>query len=194
MKEHHVIIIRGLGDHGSMQVEWNFIIKLWGHFGVKVHVFTPSWADNEPFSLKLKRLTDQIDYLTAQGFLVSLVGISAGASAALNAYVVKKDKVHKVLFICGKIRSPDKVNARYFIENPAFKDSLDLSTANSQKLQASDKQKMLYMYALSDMTVPARVNKLVGVQTKVVIAFGHILGIAVALIFYSRYISRFLKH
>ncbi len=192
-KEHHVIIVRGLGDHRLMRSQWNFITKLWGLFGVKVHVFTPGWADGKSFAPKLKRLTDQVDYLTGQGFLVSLVGISAGASAAINAYVSNRDKIHKVVFICGKIHSPDKVNARYFIENPAFKDSLDLSTANSQKLGAIDQQKILYMHALSDMTVPPGLNKLAGVQTKAVIAFGHILGIAVAVTFYSRTICRFLK-
>ncbi len=156
-------------------------------------MYTPGWADGETFAPKLKRLTEQINYLTSQGSRVSLVGISAGASAAVNTYAANKDKIHKLVFICGKVRSPQNVNRRYFEKNPAFKDSIYLSEANWQKLNAPDKKKMLYLHALVDGIVPPCFNKLEGVQTKTVLAFGHVVGIAVALTFYSASICRFLK-
>lgn len=192
-KEHHVIIVRGLGDHKPMQAQWNFISKLWGHFGVKIHVFTPGWADGQLFEPKLQRLTQQINYLVDQGFAVSLVGISAGASAVLNAYVEGKDKIHKVIFICGKLLNPQTVNTSYYIKNPAFKDSLLMVQKNIASLAKMDTDRMMSIYPIFDNTVPVRDMKLPEVHLKLIPTLFHIPSIYLAITFYSRYITHFLK-
>lgn len=191
MKQHHVIYLPGLGD----QRTWgqSVIVKCWQIFGITTHYQKIGWANNGPFELKLKAVVDKIDFLSSQGFLVSLVGVSAGASAALNAYAARKGKISSVVFISGKILDPKGVNPRYFKLNPAFKESLYLSDTNTGKLSNEDKQKMLYIHALSDSTVPPYSNKPDGVRSKTVAVFGHILGIFVALTFYSRVITDFIK-
>lgn len=190
MGKHHVIYIPGIGD----QRPWgqDRFIRLWLLFGIKVYYHQIGWATNEPLQTKLKKITDQINYLTSQGFLVSLVGVSAGASAALNAYVDNQDKIYKIVFICGKVHYPKPINPRYFAENPAFEESLALSNKNSQNLSEQDKSKMLYFYGIFDTTVPPSTNRLNGVKSKAVLSIGHIAAIYIAIIFYSRSICRFI--
>ncbi len=192
-RKQHVIIILGLGDQKSRQKSWKLIAKLWELFGVKVHIFRPIWSDKEDFKPKLDRLTDKINHLTNQGYLISLVGISAGASAALNAYMINKAKVTTVVFISGKLQYPGGVNPRFFKVNPAFKTSLHLSDINITKLSASDKQKMLYTHGITDRLISPKKNKPSGISNKVVPAFGHIPSIFVAITLYSRFITTFLK-
>src|SRR3989344_3543942 len=83
--EHHIIFIPGLGDKGfpyMNKVTTGFIKSPLGlsHRGVKVHVFRPIWNTENTFAPKLDRLLKQIDELTKQGHVVSLVGQSAGGS------------------------------------------------------------------------------------------------------------------
>lgn len=191
VKAHHVIYLPGLGDHRR----WGqpATLKSWERFGVQAHYHQIGWADGEAFDSKLKRVVKEIDKLNDQGLEVSLVGTSAGASIALNAYSLRSEKVHKLVFICGKIRHPENVNPRYFKKNPALKESLYLSEANFQKLSDSDKHKMLYLHALSDHIVPPRFNKPAGIKSRAVLAFGHILGIFTAVTFYSLIIAKFIK-
>lgn len=192
-KEHHVIIVYGLGDHKPVQAVLNILIKPWNLLGIKIHTFTPGWADGQPFEPKLQKLAQQINHLVNQKFAVSLVGISAGASAALNAYVKNKDKIHKVVFISGKIRHPENVNPRYFDRNPALKQALHLSEANFQKLTSADKQKMIYFHGLYDPIVSPKIDKPAGIRSRAVPAFGHIPGILVAITFYAGTIAKFIK-
>lgn len=190
-KEHHVIYLPGLGD----QRTWgqSLIVKCWQIFGITAHYHKIGWANNEPFELKLKAVVDKIDSLANQGFLVSLVGISVGASAALNAYVLRQDKVHKVVFISGKIRHPENVNPRYFEKNPAFKQALDLSEANFQKLTRADKQKMIYLHGLYDRIVSPRFDEPAGIRSRAVLAFGHVPSILVAITLYAGTVAKFIK-
>lgn len=190
-KEHHFIFILGFGDHRPLGMDR--IIKLWRVFDLRPHDVRMMWADDEPFEDKLKRITDKIDYLTSQGFLVSLVGISAGGSAVLNAYGLRKDKIHKVVFISGKLLYPETVSELYFQKHPAFKESVFRANINFQKLTSKDKQKLLTLYALVDNTVPVRASKLPGVRGKRILALGHIPAIYTAITFYSYSIAKFIK-
>lgn len=189
--KHHVIYIPGLGDHRALGQDK--IIKLWRLFGLRVHYCPVSWADGQKFTPKLEKLTHKVKSLTSQGFSVSLVGVSAGASAALNLYMHNKDKIHKVVFIAGKIKDPTNVNPRYFSRNPAFKDSLYLSDTNYKKLTAQDKQKMIYMHGLVDGTTPPKNNQVPDIRSKTILAVGHIDAIFKAITFYAPFIARYIK-
>ena len=98
---HQVIYVTGLGDDRSYgQIT---ILKSWRLWGLKPHYFPFKWADKEPFEPKFQRLLAKIDDLSTDGNYVSLVGVSAGASAVLNAYAERKN-LTGVVCICGKIQ------------------------------------------------------------------------------------------
>ena len=186
----HIIYITGLGDQKpNYQPQ---IIKQWEKFGVVPHYFAVGWSDGEGFEPKLKRLCGLIDELSGQG-RVSLVGVSAGAGAALNAYVERKDKTSGVVFICGKIIGYDSVNPRYFRENPAFDESLALTQRNLEKLTEKDKSKMLSVRPIYDETVPIPATMIPGVESRLIISAFHIPSIFLALTIYKRGFLNFLK-
>jgi pimeloyl-ACP methyl ester carboxylesterase len=157
------------------------------------HFIAFNWTEDKDFDNKLKPLIEKVDYLTSQGFLVSVVGISAGASAAVNLYGVRKDKIHKLVLISGKSYGLGNVNESYFINNPAFKKSLTMSTKAVSNLTTSDKRKMRYMHALTDMTVYPAHNQIKGVKNKTILVLGHIPSIYIGLGFYGYWICRFVR-
>lgn len=180
----------GLGDAKAfMQPN---VLRAWRLYGLHVHYFPLGWADKEAFEPKLKRILSKIDELTAQDKKVALIGISAGASAVINAYVERKDKISSLVYICGKIQNPQTVHERTFQQNPAFKDSMKMLENSLGQLSESDKQKMLSMRPISDSTVPVADTKLHGVREKVIFSFGHLLSIAVAITLVSWTISNFI--
>lgn len=191
MSQHNVIYIPGLGDHRSWGQE--FILKFWRLTGIKVHYQSISWAKDEAFGKKLDRPIQKIDELASNDRKVSLVGVSAGASAALNAYSARPSKTKAVVFICGKLHNPQTVNPRYYIENPAFQKSLALAQANIAKLTAADKAKMLSVWSPRDRLVPPRDSQIPGIKNHRLRAGGHIPSILAALTIYRLLITDFIK-
>lgn len=190
MNKHQVIFLWGLGDKNLKPWIQQILKHLWKIFGLDISFVRIGWADSEPFDKKLSRITNLIDSLHKQHQNVSLVGISAGASAALNAYEQRKNKVNKVVYICGKFNNPQAVNPRFYIENPAFRESLAAAQGNLKKLTHIDKAKMLSVRPLYDGLVPVGDTKIPGVEEKIILTAGHIPSILAALIFYSRAISK----
>ncbi len=162
-------------------------------WGVKVHYSPVYWDNNESLEQKLNRLLKQVDELSQSGKTLSLVGVSAGASMAMDIYALRKNKIHKAVFICGKLLYPETIGERYFQKHPAFRKSVFTADSNIKNLASADKARMLSLYALADNTVPVRASKLPGVQSKRILALGHIPAIYAAIIFYSPPIAKFIK-
>lgn len=151
------------------------------------------WADNEPFEQKLKRITKFIDSFDIKENRLSIIGVSAGGSAAINAYLERKDKIAKVVFICGKLKGSSSIGQNYYRRNPAFKGSLILAEDNIKKLNSKDKSKMLSLRGLYDNIVPARDSRISGVAEGTMLAFGHILSIFAGLTAYTPRIAKFVR-
>src|ERR1019366_397352 len=117
-KLQHVIYIPGLGDNKAQGQK--LVVKWWFIYGVSGRCHQMKWSDGEPFEPKLKRLIAEIDELNSKGYAVSLIGSSAGASAALNAFAERKNVLGGVAIICGKVQNIDTVRPEYFKRNPAF--------------------------------------------------------------------------
>ena len=189
---HFVIYVPGLGDH---QRHWhNLTLKFWQLFGVRVATYKIYWKDSRPFNQKLDGLLARIDELHDQGYLVSLVGTSAGASAAINAYVRRMQKVHRVVFICGKLQNIDVISPAYFRRNPSFETSVKMVHSSISILKRSDKAKMLSLQPLADGIVPPNDTKIAGVKNRRIFAVGHIFSIGVAEIFYAPSFLKFIKN
>lgn len=75
-KEHHVIIVPGLGDDTD-KLSW--ATRHWRKHDLEPIVYTIGWLDDEKeFQPKLSVLVEMINQLTKDGDKVSLVGCSAG--------------------------------------------------------------------------------------------------------------------
>src|SRR6478752_6076210 len=99
-KRHCVIYIPGLGDQrtqGQM-----LALRLWRRPGLYVEMFVMHWYDSEPYQDKFERLLKVVDRHLEAGETVSLVGASAGASVALNAFADRQEKVNGLVGLCGK--------------------------------------------------------------------------------------------
>ncbi len=184
------IYVPGLSDHRSWSQE-----KALKHWRVADFEYFPmGWANDESFSRKLSRLIKRIDDLYQKsGRPIVLMGASAGASAVLNAYVQRKDKVACVVVICGKIQRPGAIGDGYFRKNPSFKESVFSLQDSLKQLDKKDKAKILSVRAAIDGLIPARDTKISGVRNMVMPVISHLLGIAFALTLYKGRISRFIK-
>lgn len=186
-----VIYLPGIGDHRP----WfqDKLIWLWRLFGLEANFHAVGWANDEAWSSKLEKIISQIDEYAEDGRTVALVGVSAGGSAALNAYVARRHKISAVVFIAGKVKGTVNINPSYFKDNPAFKDSLFSSDAAFSKLTTDDKRRMLYIYTNHDRTVRPEYNRLPGVAEKRILAFSHISAFYLTIIFHPVAISRFIR-
>jgi pimeloyl-ACP methyl ester carboxylesterase len=190
MRQHHyVIYIPGLGDDRTYFQPT--ILKTWRLSAVKVKYCAVGWRGND-FEQKLNKLSNLADRLNRQGHEVSIVGISAGASAAVNLYTANQDKISKVVLVCGKYRHPQYVGDRYFSKNPNFRQSLELSDKNFLRLKKTDLHKFMALYAPPDKVVPAAEAKLPGGNNKSVLALGHLSAIFLSISIYQRSIIKFI--
>jgi pimeloyl-ACP methyl ester carboxylesterase len=191
MKQHRVIYIPGIKD----DLLWvqSSAIRLWRLHGVRGHCHEMPWAGDEAWEPKFQRLLDEIDSYAAQGHKVSLVGASAGASAILNAYFERTDKIHRLVYICAKINAPETVSQKTYAENPAFKTSLKLLQGNLKKLTATDKAKMHSYYSPNDGNVPYAATVIEGVAETRLPALRHGRAIIYCMTFGAPKLMRFLK-
>ncbi|MEX1995160.1 MAG: hypothetical protein WD887_00070 [Candidatus Saccharimonadales bacterium] len=187
---HHVIYIPGLGD--SRSYGQNIALNLWRIFGLKPHYFALGWADKQPFAAKLRRLLSEIDRLQNGGHKVSLVGVSAGASAALNAYSRRED-IAAVVLVVGKIQNPQTIGERTYTINPAFKESMAMVKASLGQLDGRARKKIMSIHPLHDKTVPIADTVIPGAVEKTIPVRGHTFSIFYTVIFGSRFIAKFIK-
>lgn len=104
-KPHLVIILPGLGDDKKInQRVLRILTKGWKSKNVETYFFPIHWRDGKHFQIKLTTLLQTIDELALK-HTISLVGTSAGASLAMNAFFYRPKKIHKVINVCGRLRA-----------------------------------------------------------------------------------------
>lgn len=187
---HHVIYVPGFGDSKSSGQKT--VIQIWRLFGLHPHYLALGWSRQEGFGLKLDRLQQLIDELSGQGHTVSLVGVSAGASAVLNAYKSRKN-IHKVVCISGKINRPEQINQNYFIKNPDFKEAVFGIKAILQSLSPAELKKIMSTHPRYDQIVPIDDTKIPGSVEKALPGRSHATGIFIALTVGAPAITGFIK-
>lgn len=190
-KNHQIIYIPGIGDHNDHGQKR--ILRTWIRSGIKAHYLEIGWADGEAFESKLKRTVKLVDELYKQNGQISLVGVSAGAGAAINVYMKRPEKISGIVFVCGKILDTKHVNPRYYMKNPAFRQSLQLTQQNLEKLTQKDKNKMLSLHAIYDNVVYTKYSKIQGVASRTLFSIFHVPTIFLAITIYQILIINFLK-
>ncbi|MFA5004356.1 MAG: hypothetical protein WC498_03730 [Candidatus Saccharimonadales bacterium] len=191
MGKHAVIYVPGLGDGrvGGRRA----LIATWRIYGVRPVVHQMNWADKQPFAVKLQSLLQHIDTLANNGYRVSLVGESAGASAAMAAYAARQDVVHRVVCICGKLRNPQTVHPNTYLRNPAFAESMAALPAALVGLGSEKLARVRSIHPLSDPTVPIGDTVIAGAESKTIPTIGHSNGIFLGDTLFSFLVVPFLK-
>lgn len=194
MSTHHVIIIPGLGD-AVRRITW--LTNHWRRFGLTPIVYPVFWYTNEPFDEKLKRCVSLVDQLYTSGDTISLVGASAGASAVLNTYMERKSNIHKVIAVCGRLRSGDEQGFRSLatrsVTSYSFAQSVRLFENQEKQLTHKDREKIMTVRALfGDELVPEDTATIRGAKNIIVPTPEHVFSIAMALTLFSRPLISFL--
>ncbi|PIU01985.1 hypothetical protein COT68_00285 [bacterium (Candidatus Torokbacteria) CG09_land_8_20_14_0_10_42_11] len=89
-----IIVVPGLGDGGRF---FRLMVKYWWRaFPNEMHTF--GWRNKGAKLIdKQNNLLQRIDALAKDGYKVYLVGVSAGGSAALNAFMARRLVVNGVV-------------------------------------------------------------------------------------------------
>jgi len=189
---YHVIYLPGVNDQKNAPIQIKALGK-WRKFSLEPHFEYLGWNQSEPYQEKLNKILKMVDSLTATGQAISIIGVSAGASLAVNLFTERKDKITAVVLICGKINNPQTLGDNYKKQNPALLDCVSASDQNAKALQPQDKQKMLTIRPLFDGTVAKSDSVIAGVKNQNILSLLHAPSIYLALTLYKRFTINFLK-
>lgn len=196
MKKQAIIYIPGLNDHRfPNKILVNFLPKIWKHFGFYVYILHPKWNKGS-FQDKLEHIINKIDHFYEKGYDVYLFGQSAGGAAVLNAFVQRKEKIKRVVNICGRLKKGNHVFPSLALAakgNCAFEESvLQFEQENAKKLTPADKKRILIIKPLFDEIVPQSTIVLKNTKIVTLPIIGHSLGGLAALTVFSNRIRSFL--
>ncbi len=189
--ENHVLVFAGLGDrHKSVR---NMVQGL-DRPGLKFYVSeAANWNNTtEGIQPKIKRVIKEVDDLSKNG-KVSLIGISGSGSLVGLVFLERRDKVGKIVNVCGRLTSggipPLWLTG---IRNPSFKESVQTFESKMHELTSEDRSRFLSFQAMLDELVPSAANNLEGIKRITVPAIGHNWGIHTAFSKYGDQITDFL--
>lgn len=192
MKNKHVVIyVPGLGDHRLTMRQR--LLSTWRYKNLSIEILPMKWAYDESWNNKLSRLLSKIDRLHDDGLTVSVVGESAGATAAVQALQSRDSKVNAVVLLCGKFQQPERVASRLYQSNPALREAIIRSNNIIGELSQGQKNKILNLHPLADPVVPVWETKIPGVKEATMPVIGHITGIGFGITIWSFRIVRFVR-
>lgn len=188
-----IIIIPGLGDDSpSSTKRIENLTNHWSDFGFNTFVHAVFWRNGEDFEPKLLKLLSLIDLLSKKGE-INLVGTSAGASMVFNAFLERKDTVHKAVNVCGRLRTGNhKVRSLNNMAKTsiAFKQAVERFESRENELTKEDRKRLMTIRPFfGDELVPADTVGIEGANNRKVYLPTHILGIGYSLRFSSQIIN-----
>lgn len=184
MSQHIALIVPGLGDVDDMVY---YATRFWRRSGLEPIVHRIGWYEQGvDFSSKLQEIIRRIDHLYAAGNTVSLIGLSAGASAVLNAYLQRKASVKNVVAVCGRLRKGEKGQIYGFYKSTEtsmqYRQSVLLFEDNESGLCKCDRRNIMTVHArFGDSHAPLNTAILEYALNRVLPTGGHTVSIALAL-------------
>lgn len=170
----------------------------WKKEGLKPIIFLPKWGNGKGVRPKLARLLKMIDKESGKE-PVFLMGISAGASLALNAFLQRLDRVEKVVSLCGRLRfgySPDKIRKKMQKETlvfRAFRESVKLLETNIKNLEKKDRKRILTVSAkFGDELIPIETSQMEGAKNILIPTAEHVLSIMAGMTVHFKPTKEFL--
>lgn len=189
-----IIVVPGLGDRvAARPLRW--MARFWKREGIIVRVHVAGWLDGGLLEEKLRRLLMVIDEESAAGNSVALIGMSAGASLALNAFGRRPDVVGMVN-VCGRLRAGQGVRPTLdeaALDSGAFRQSVLVCEETQAQLSAERRGRVLVLRPWKDAVVPVETMSLAGAEEHWVWGALHMLSIATAMIGCRAMILRFLS-
>lgn len=191
---HHVIIVAGMGNDVAT-LTW--ATRQWPRYGIIPHVFNAQWQTEEPeFQPKLDQCISLVDRFAVHGHTVSLIGNSAGSSFVINVFAARKNKIHRVVTNCGRLRTGGWPWFT-FDQTTKYSPSLKESVLGSEKVIASlkpaEKKKIMTMRPLFDEIVPWFTVPISGAKNVITPSVEHVLSIALHMTLLRRSILGFLQ-
>jgi hypothetical protein len=190
MEKHVAIIIPGLGELERFQL----LTSHWRKYHIESVHHRVGWHDSKHFEASLGKILARIDSCSNTGTKVSLIGCSAGGSAALNAFLERKNTVHKVISLCGWLRVGEH---RKYLErvkhiSTSFVESVTLLDRRENELSSEDRTKIMTVRPIFDELVASDVVILNGAQNIRLPVPGHTLAIICGLTIFSRKLINFI--
>ena len=193
-ERHNVVILPGLSDE-TRNIER--VTSWWTYVGLTPHVIPVGWHDGiGDFQPKLNKILSLVDQLVLEG-QVSIVGTSAGGSAAFNTFLERPGTIHKAVNVCGRLRtgqhywrSLEKMSAT----SESFKNSVLLFESRESTIPKELKTRMMTVSALfGDELVPADTSSLDGAYNLRIPTVEHVLSITMSLTFFVHPLIDFLR-
>ncbi len=191
-KFHNILVLAGTNDQrGKNTIE--LATRHWRSHGIDVTAYNVGWKDgSKDIAPKLAEIEKLVDELAEKG-PVSIIGISAGASAAFNTFLKKPDVIEKVVGVCGRIRGGEtewgaNLNSRTFHQSVLL--------FENQQAQIPDelKKRMMTVSArFGDELVPNGTSHLEGAKNITIPTKMHGLSIILALTLFKKPIIDFIK-
>ncbi|HOZ03291.1 MAG TPA: hypothetical protein PKX78_02220 [Candidatus Woesebacteria bacterium] len=191
---HHVIILPGLSDN---TVSIQLATKWWRIFGIETHIASMGWKNpNTNLDQKLAEIIDLARSLASNG-RVSILGTSAGGSAAINTFLLDPKSIQKAVSVCGRLRA-GKHNLRSLDKksacSPAFRQSVVELEYQEPSMPDELRTRILTITALfGDELVPRDTSKINGTNNIFVPSAEHVLTIGLSLTIFAKPIINFLR-
>lgn len=129
------------------------------------------------------------DRAVQDGYTVSLIGESAGASMALNVAALRP-VFHRVITIAGLNDTNTDISPSIRKRSPSFLHSVRAIGAAMKELDTS---RVHTIRGLADFTVYARHTRIDGAHNHIVLGIGHLVTIGLCLTLFAPYIVTIIK-
>ncbi|MBC7943493.1 hypothetical protein H7X68_03290 [Candidatus Saccharibacteria bacterium] len=184
--KHHVIYIPGLGD--DYDGVRRRALKGWRLWGVKTELVSMRWYDGRPYAEKYQRVIESVKRAEDKGYVVSLVGESAGGSMAINV-AAQVPTIHKLITVCGVNSPAIKVSPHTLRKAPAFGESISLLVDSLPKIIA----RTHVVRAWYDPVVYAEHTYIKGATNHLIYNIGHLSTVVLCLTILSGYVVSLIK-
>lgn len=188
----------GLNDQSFLSHFFiNVLPYFWDPKEFPLHIIYPHWSEGKSFQKKLQCIVDEVESLTKQFELVSLIGQSAGGSAALNTFAVLRNDVVACVNVTGRLSegvgvSPTLTTASK--NSPAFYGSVwDFEHRYEPTLSVGDRKRVLTLRPRWDEIVPAQTVLLQGATNMDIPMIEHVLAGMYSMTVDSWVIKNFLR-
>lgn len=185
--KHYVVYVPGLGDvYDSGR---KLALKTWRLYGVRAELVRMNWDDEKGYTPKYNRVVKAVTSAIKNGYTVSLVADSAGASLALNVFADYPD-IYRVVTICG-VNSPKlKISDIVKQKDPALDDSVKHLMRSLPKL---DTKRIVSLQSRMDEIVADEYSFIKGARNQKLPIIGHSLAISFCLTFGTSIVVRAIK-
>lgn len=193
---HIILVIPGLGHLETLTV---WAVRRWKWQTLTPKVYNVDWYDvHESFEDKLSKLLTYINLLKRNEATVSLIGLSAGGSFAVNAFVRQPKKIKHVICICAQLRRGTSNGFQSFDRlartSTIFRDSVLACETSTTKLTTQEKNKITTFHALfGDELVPPDTTIIQGAENLKIPTGEHVLSITAVMTIFSRRLFNALK-